>query len=125
DDHATGVAENIRDHENFVPAVFENQIGLRRSRTVGSFGKDTAFNLAGIFSGNHSIDRGGNKHVARQGEEFLRIDMVALSKRAQISLLEHMLFGGLTVYSVGIVTRGILVADPDVFAPAFVRRVQP
>src|ERR1700687_2643782 len=111
-DHATSVTENIRDHENFVPAVFENQVCVRRSRTVGSFGKDSAFELAGIFAGNYAIDRRRNKHVARQSKEFLWIDMVALSKRPQISLLERMLFGRLNVYSLGIVNRGIRVADP-------------
>src|SRR5438093_337184 len=119
-DHAAGVAENIRDHENFVPALFENPVCLWCSRTVGCLGKDTAFELTSVLSVNHSIDRGWNKDVARQSEEFLGIDMVVLSERPQISLLKHMLLRGFHINSLRIVDRCGVIADPDDFDAAFV-----
>src|SRR5207253_9361800 len=79
-DHAAGVAENIRDHENFAPALFENPVCLRCSRTVGCLGKDTTFELTGVLSVNHSIDGGRNKDVALQSAELLETDMFVLSE---------------------------------------------
>src|SRR5205814_8062906 len=96
-DHAAGVAENIRDHENFVPALFENPVCLRCSRTVGCIGKDTAFELTGVLSANHSIDGGRHKGVALQREEWLWIEMIILSAVTHISLLKHLLPRGFQV----------------------------
>src|SRR5947199_9246030 len=75
-DHAAGVAENIRDHENFVPALFENPVCLPCSRTVRCLVKDTAFDLTGLLSGKHSIICGRTKAVALQGVEDSCIDVV-------------------------------------------------
>ena len=36
-DHSAGVAENVRDHKNFVPPLVENQIRIWRGRAIGSF----------------------------------------------------------------------------------------
>src|SRR5438093_9928006 len=44
-DHATGIAENVRDHENFVPALFQNKVSVGRGWTVGSFSENTALEL--------------------------------------------------------------------------------
>ena len=49
-DDAASIAENVRDHEDFVPALVENQIRIGRGRAVRAFGKDAALELAGIFS---------------------------------------------------------------------------
>ena len=49
-DHAAGVAENVRNHEDFVPAFFQNQIRIRRGRAVGAFGQNAALNLRRRFS---------------------------------------------------------------------------
>src|SRR5207249_9282085 len=123
-DHAAGVAKNIRDDENFVPALFENPVCLRCSRTVRCLGKDTALELTGVLSVNHSIDGGWNKDVARQSEELLGIDMIILSEGPQISLLKHVLLGGFHVNSLRIVDCCGVIADPDDFDAAFVSERQ-
>jgi len=41
-DDAASVAQNVRDHEHFVPAFVEKQIRIRRGRAVGPFGKEAA-----------------------------------------------------------------------------------
>src|SRR5262249_49575608 len=102
DDHASGVAENVRDHEDLVPTLVENQVRVRRGWAVGGFSKDPAFYLTGIFSGDHSIDGRRNKNVTRQREEFAWIDAIALIKRAQITLLQHVLFSRLNIDPFGI-----------------------
>ncbi len=64
-DHAAGIAENVRDHENFVPVVFENEVCLRRGWTVRGLRKDAALEPVGVLSSNHSIHRRRNEDVAR------------------------------------------------------------
>ena len=54
-----------------------------------------------------------HKHVARQGEKFVGIDMIILGECAQGSFLEHVLLSGFDIYSFGIVDRGMRVADAD------------
>src|SRR6266513_3731047 len=120
DDHAAGVAENIRDHENFVPAVFENPVCLWCSRTVRCLGEDTALDLTSVLSVNNSIDRGWNKDVARQSQKFPWINVVVLSEGPQISLLKHGLLRGFHVNSLRIVDCCGMIADPDDFDAAFV-----
>src|SRR4029453_15588971 len=93
--YATGVAQNVRDHEDFVPAFFQNQVCLRRSRTIGGFGKDTAFELAGVLSVNYAIDCCRHQDIARHREEFVRIDMMVLVEGPQGPFLKNVLFGGL------------------------------
>src|SRR5205823_14943280 len=39
-DHATGIAENVRNHENFVPPLFQNPVCIWCSRAVSCLGKD-------------------------------------------------------------------------------------
>src|SRR5262245_41993339 len=112
-DDATGIAKNVRNYEYFVPALVEYQIGIRRGRTVGALGKDAAFEIAGIFAGNHSIDRARSKNVARQREKLVRIHMIVLCKRAQVTLLDHVLLGGFNVDPFRIVNRSYVIADPD------------
>ena len=88
-DHATGVAKNVRDNENFVPAlVRECRSASGRGRAVGAFGKDAALELAGIFFGNHAIDCARSKNVARQREQLVRIYMIVLSERPQVAFFD-------------------------------------
>ena len=103
---------------------FENQVRVRRGGTIGSFSEAAALELPGVFSGNHSIDRRRNKNIARKCEEFLWINTIVLGKRPQVSLLQHMLFGGFDVYSLGVIKRGVRVADPDDLDATFVRQRQ-
>src|SRR5215471_13819000 len=67
-DHTTGITENIRDHEDLVPAFIENQIRIGRGRAVGTLSENTTFKFAGIFAGNHAIDRARSKNVAWQSQ---------------------------------------------------------
>ena len=80
------------------------------------------FELAGVFRVDHAIDRARNKHIARQGEELVRIDMVVLGERPQIPLLDHVLLGRFDVDPFRIVNRGGVIADPDDFDAALVAR---
>src|ERR1041385_3516902 len=77
-DDPTGVTKNIRDHEHLVPALVENQIRVRRGRTISAFGKDPALQVAGIFPGDHAIDRAWSKNIARQRKKLVRIHMIIL-----------------------------------------------
>src|SRR5437773_10816940 len=67
-DYAAGVAEDVWDHENFVPAIFQNQICLGRGRAISGFGKDAAFELTGISASDYAIDRCRDKYVTREDE---------------------------------------------------------
>ena len=45
DDDAAGIAEDVGNHEDFVLALFQHQVGVRRGRTVGAFGQHPAFQV--------------------------------------------------------------------------------
>src|SRR6266576_6347986 len=77
-DDAASVAQNVRDHEHFVPTLVEKQIRIWRGRAVRAFGKDAALELIGILPGNHAIDRARSKNIARQREKLVRIYMIIL-----------------------------------------------
>src|SRR5215211_3355080 len=112
-DDATGVTKDIWDYEHLIPALVENQIRIRRGRAVGAFGKDAALEIAGIFSGNHAIDRARSKNIARPRKKLVRIHVIILSKRTQVTFLDHVLLGGFDVNSFRIVNRSGVIADPD------------
>ena len=44
-DHAAGVAQDVGDDEDFVPAIVQDEIGFRRGRAVRALGQDAAFDL--------------------------------------------------------------------------------
>src|SRR5207247_9638442 len=90
-DHAASVAENVRDHEDFVPVFFENQVRVRRGGTIGSFSEDAALELPGVFSRNPSIDRRRKKNIARRCEGLLWINTKVLVKRPSDSVVSHVL----------------------------------
>src|SRR5213078_2101160 len=100
-------AENVRDYKDFVPTLVKNQICIRRRGAVGAFGEDAALELAGIFAGNHAIDCRWYKNVAWQSKKLVRVNMMALIKRTQVALLQHVLFGRFHVDSFGIVNRSV------------------
>src|ERR1044071_7304434 len=92
-DYSAGIAENVRNHEDLVPTRVKNEIGVRRSRTISGFSKDSALELARVFPGDYTVNSCRNKNVARQRKEFVWINMIILSERPQVSLLQHVLFG--------------------------------
>ena len=65
-DHAAGVAKNVGNDENFVPALVQN--AGRPPGVVGPFAPSARmrhFNLGGVLFRDHAIDRGRHEHVAR------------------------------------------------------------
>ena len=44
-DHAAGVAENVGNDEDLVPALVEDEVGFGRGRAVRAFGQDAALEL--------------------------------------------------------------------------------
>ena len=69
---------------------------------------------------DYPINRRRNKHIARQGEEFVWIDVIALGKRPQVSFLKNVLLGSFDINSFWIVDRGRVIADAHDFNAAFV-----
>ena len=57
-DHAARVTQNVRDHKDFVPPFFKNQVGLGCCRAIGRFGEDAAFELSSVLSVDYAIDCG-------------------------------------------------------------------
>src|SRR5260221_5079463 len=64
DDDAAGIAKDVRDEENLVPAFVEDDIGLGAGRSVGAFREDAALNSVGILAVNDPINGRGNEDVA-------------------------------------------------------------
>ena len=118
--YAASVAQDVWDHENFVPAFFQNQVCLRRGWPIGAFSQDSAFELPGVLSVNDAIDRCWHQDIARHGEEFVWVDMIVLSERTQGSFLKNVLFGRLDIDSFWIVYRRMCVADANDFDAALV-----
>ena len=114
-DHAARIAENIGDDEELVPALVENEIGLRRGRAIRAFGQDAAFQFRGVARVDHAIDRGRHEHVARHREHFVRIDPVGFIESAKISFFDYVLLRFRDVDPVWIVKRDRGVADADDF----------
>src|SRR5262249_10837750 len=48
-DHASGITENVRDHKDLVPTLLQNQVCVRRGRTVGGFSQDPALSWRAFF----------------------------------------------------------------------------
>src|SRR5438093_10434141 len=97
--YAAGVAQNVRDHKDFVPAFFQNQICLRSGRPISSFGEDSAFELPGVLSVTYTINCCRHQSIARHREKLGWIDMMVLVECPQGSFLKNVLFGGLNIYS--------------------------
>ena len=104
-DHATGVAQNIGNNENLVPALIENFIRFRRGRPVRAFSQNATLQFGGIFFCDHAIDRTGRQDIAFLHQHFVRIDPIALVERAQISFFQNVLLCCFHVDSLGIVKR--------------------
>ena len=63
-DDATGVAQNIGNNEKVGPALIENLVRFRRSRSICAFGENTTLQLSRIFFRDHAIDRAGREDIA-------------------------------------------------------------
>jgi hypothetical protein len=96
-DHASRVAQDIRYDEYLIPSLLKNQVCRRRGRAIGAFRQNAALQLPSIFFGDDAIDRSWNEHITFHGEELVRIDMVRLVERFQVSLLQDMLLGSFYV----------------------------
>src|SRR5262249_4872718 len=62
DDNASGVAKDIWNEKDFVPALFQNQVGFGSGRAVGAFSQNTALQLVGVLPVNHAINRSRHQH---------------------------------------------------------------
>src|SRR5438046_10240132 len=62
DNYAAGIAQNVRNHKDLVPALLENQICFRCRRTIGRFSKNPTLQLPSMLHCNHAIDRLRNDH---------------------------------------------------------------
>ena len=114
-DHAAGVAQNIGNNENFVPALIENHICFRRGRPIGAFSQNAALQFGGIFFRDHAIDRARRQDIAFLHQHFVRIDPIALIERAQISFFQNVLLRCFHVDSFGIVNGSGRIADTHDF----------
>ena len=70
DHHAAGIAEDVRDHEDLVPALVQHQVGIRRGRAVGAFGQHPALQVFRDLGVDHPLHRRRHQHVARQHENL-------------------------------------------------------
>ena len=104
-DHTAGVAKNIRDEEDFVPALVQVQVRFRAGRAVRALGQNAALNLVRILFRDHAIDRARRQDIAWHLQQFVRINPVALIEGAQVSLLLDVQLGGLNVDPLRIVKR--------------------
>ncbi len=71
DDDAAGVAEDVGDDEDVVPALEEDAVGGGRGGAIGGFGEDAAAELGGVLLGDDAFDGGGHEDIAREGEEVV------------------------------------------------------
>src|SRR6266699_6702117 len=113
--HSAGVAENVWNDKDLIPALLKDQIRFRRGRTICGFGENAAVQFPRIFAIDDPIDRRWYEHVALHRQQFVRIDMIVLAKRAQVSFLEHVLFGCLHINSFWIVKRREGITDAGNF----------
>ena len=61
---AAGVAEDIRDDEDLVPALVQMQVRFRAGRAVRALGQDAALDLVRVLFRDHAIDRARREDVA-------------------------------------------------------------
>ena len=90
-DHAAGVAENIRNNEELVPTLVQNEICFGRGGSVRPFSENPALQFCGIRPVDDTIDRRRHEHVAWLVRT--RSDRPGrLHERAQIALFDDVLF---------------------------------
>src|SRR4029453_296196 len=85
--HTPRVAQDIGNDEYLIPSLLENEICRGRGRSIGGFCQNAALQFRSIFFGNDAIHRSWNQHITSHGKELVRIDMVRLIERFQVSLL--------------------------------------
>src|SRR5580700_1893879 len=118
-DHAARITKNVWNEKYFVPTFLKDQIRSGRSRAVGAFRQNPAFQLRGVLLRDHAIDRRGHEHIARHDEHLVWVDAIALIKGLQVALLDHVLLGRFHVDALWIVKRDGRVTDADDFNAGF------
>ena len=113
DHHAAGIAEDVRNHEDLVLALLQDQIGLRRGRTVGALGQHAAFQLFRDLRIDHPLHRRRHQHVARQRQHLRGIEVQLVGEAGDAAVRARVAHQRRNIEPAWIVQRAGVVAHRD------------